>query len=94
MGMKDAVPFPLDPDRRLADRQYHRNDALEALAAFGRRRSEVLALLASLSPDQWQRGSIHPERGRVSFEEWTAGVAAHDDNHLKQLKQALPAISN
>jgi hypothetical protein len=88
-GMTDAAPFPLDPDRWREERQYHRNDAQEALAAFRRRRGEALSLLGALSPAQWQRASIHPERGRVTFEEWTAGIAAHDDNHLEQLRRAL-----
>ncbi|HEU4758755.1 MAG TPA: DinB family protein [Dehalococcoidia bacterium] len=89
-GISPAVPFPLDPDRWRRERQYARNDAQEALAAFGRRRREVLALLDGLSPEQWQRGSIHPEHGRVTFADWLAGVAAHDDNHLAQLQRALP----
>jgi len=37
---------------------------------------------------QWQRGSIHPELGRMTFEDWTA-MAGHDDNHFDQLRQAL-----
>ena len=88
-GIGGAVPFPLAPERWAEDRQYLRNDTAEALAAFRRRRGEVLAFLEALSPAQWQRGSIHPERGRVTFEDWTAGVASHDDNHLEQLRQAL-----
>jgi len=88
-GIGGAVPFPLDPDRWREERQYERNDAIEALAAFRRRREEVLALLNSLSPAQWQRTSIHPEHGAVTFEDWTAGVASHDDNHLAQLRRAL-----
>ncbi len=88
-GIGWAVPFPLDPDRWREERQYERNDASEALAAFRRRRGEALALLNNLSLSQWQRTSIHPEHGRVTFEEWTAGVASHDDNHLAQLKRAL-----
>jgi hypothetical protein len=88
-GIGGDVPFPLDPRRWAEDRQYDRADAGLALAAFRRRRGEALALLGRLSPEQWQRGSIHPERGRVSFEEWTAGIAAHDDNHLEQLRCAL-----
>jgi hypothetical protein len=88
-GMTGATPFPLDPDRWREERQYARSDAIEALAAFRRRRGEALALLGSLSPEQWQRGSIHPERGRLTFEEWTAGIAWHDDNHLEQLRRAL-----
>jgi hypothetical protein len=88
-GIGGAVPFPYDPDRWREERQYERNDAAEALAAFRRRRSEVLALLNNLSPAQWKRTSIHPSHGRVSYEDWTAGVASHDDNHLEQLRQAL-----
>ncbi len=88
-GIGGDVPFPLDPERWASDRQYQRNDAGEALAAFRRRRGETLALLGSLSAEQWRRGSIHPERGRVTFEEWLAGIAAHDDNHLEQMRRAL-----
>ncbi len=88
-GIRGAVPFPLDPDRWREERQYERNDAAEALTAFRRRRGEVLAFLGNLSGHQWQRTSIHPERGRVSYEDWTAGIASHDDNHLEQLRLAL-----
>ena len=88
-GIGGEVPFPLDPGRWVDDRQYSRSDAGQALAAFGRRRREVLALLRSLSSEQWTRGSMHPAHGRVTFEEWTAGMAGHDDNHLDQLRRAL-----
>lgn len=91
-GISDDVPFPLSPERWAVDRQYLRNDTPEALDAFRRRRREVLAFLAALTPGQWQRGSIHPEHGRVTFEEWLAGVAGHDDNHLEQLRLALPHV--
>jgi hypothetical protein len=88
-GIAGPVPFPLDPERWAEERQYARNDPSSALASFRRRRQEVLAFLQALSPEHWRRGSIHPEHGRVTFEDWTAGMAAHDDNHLEQLRQAL-----
>lgn len=88
-GIGGAVPFPLDPERWARERQYARNDASDALEAFRRRRGEVLAFLDALSPAQWQRAGIHPAHGRLTFEEWTAGVAGHDDNHLEQLRRAL-----
>jgi hypothetical protein len=59
------------------------------VAARGGAWREVLALLGKLSPAEWRRGSIHPTHGRVTFEDWTAGMAAHDDNHLAQLERAL-----
>src|SRR5262245_34122994 len=60
------IGHPLDPDRWAAERQYLRNDTHEALAAFRRRRSEVLVLLRSLSPAEWQRGGVHLSRGRLT----------------------------
>jgi hypothetical protein len=88
-GIGGGVPFPLAPERWAEDRQYLRNDTGEALAAFRRRRREVIALLDELSPDQRRRGSIHPEHGRMTFEDWVAAMAGHDDNHLEQLRGAL-----
>jgi DinB superfamily len=83
------IGHPLDPGRWAEERQYLRNAAGEALAAFRRRRTEVLTLLRSLSPAEWERGGIHLSRGRLTLGEWVASLAAHDDNHLAQLHRAL-----
>src|SRR5215470_11105409 len=48
------IGHPLDPGRWAEERQYLRNDTREALAAFRRRRTEVLTLLGGLSPAEWQ----------------------------------------
>lgn len=81
--------LPLDPDRWAEERQYLHNDLAPALAAFRRRREESLGFLRKLTPEQWQRGCSHPTLGRVTFADWAALMAAHDDNHLTQLKRAL-----
>ena len=94
---KDLAPWriggpighPLDPARWAEERQYLRNDTGEALAAFRRRRTEVLALLQSLSPVDWERGGIHLSQGRLTLGDWVARLAAHDDNHVDQLRRAL-----
>lgn len=88
-GFDEAVPYPMDADRWREERQYERNDAGAALSAFARRRAEVLVLLGRLSPAQWERGALHPNRGRWTFADWTAGMARHDDAHLEQLRRAL-----
>lgn len=80
---------PLDPDRWAEERQYLKNDAAAALAAYRRRRAESLDFLRRLTPEQWQRGCLHPTLGRVTFTDWTAIMAGHDDNHLSQLTHAL-----
>jgi hypothetical protein len=76
-------------DRFAEDRQYLRNDAGQALAAFRRRREESLALLRSLTQEQLQRGCLHPTRGRVTIDAFVTMLAWHDDNHLDQLRRAL-----
>ena len=88
-GIGGDVGHPLDPDRWAEERQYLRNDAGLALAAFRRRRRETLALLRGLSSAQWERGGIHPARGRLPMTAWVASLAAHDDNHLGQLLRSL-----
>ena len=87
------IGHPLDPERWAEDRQYLRNDAREALASFRRRRSEVLVLLRSLSPAEWQRGGVHLSRGRLTLADWVARLAAHDDNHVAQLHRTLEGRS-
>ena len=62
-GIGGEIPMPVDADRWAEERQYLRNDAAVALAAFRRRRSEVLAFLRALRPVQWERASIHPTHG-------------------------------
>lgn len=83
------IGHPLDPARWAEERQYLRHDARGALAAFRRRRTEVLALLRSLAPAEWQRGGVHLGRGRLTIADWVASLTAHDDNHLDQLGRAL-----
>lgn len=88
-GLREGDALPLDPDRWAKERQYSRNDAGEALAAFHRRREETLEILRRLAPEQWRRGSVHITIGPMTFGDWVALIAAHDDNHLEQLRRAL-----
>ena len=82
-----------EPDRWAEDRQYLRNDTGEALAAFRRRRAESLAFLRHLRPADWDRGGVHPTRGRLTMREFAGLMAGHDDNHLDQLRRALDGKS-
>src|SRR5262245_49365018 len=88
-GIGEGVGHLLDPNRWADERQYARSDAGLARAAFRRRRQEVVKLFETLSPGQWRRGGIHLQRGRLTLDEWVASLAAHDDNHLDQMRRAL-----
>ena len=89
MDMPKLVTFdPSTPDRWAEERQYLRNDASEALAAFRRRRAENLAFLRGLGPGEWKRGGVHPTRGTLTIDDWVTLMTWHDDNHLDQLVRA------
>ena len=78
-----------NPDRISEELQYLRNDAADAAAAFRKRRAETLEIFARLTPVQWDKGGVHPVRGRITLDGFLTLMAWHDDNHLDQLKRAL-----
>src|SRR5712691_5100743 len=84
-----GTELAIDPERWAGERQYSRCDPDAALEAFRRRRRDSLDLFGRLAREQWQRGCQHPTLGRVTFVDWTALMAAHDDNHLAQVERAL-----
>ncbi len=88
-GIGGDVWHPLDPDRWAEERQYRRNDPMDALTAFRDKRGQVLAVLRPLSPEQWERGGIHLGRGRLTLSAWAGRLANHDDNHLDQIRRAV-----
>jgi uncharacterized damage-inducible protein DinB len=88
MDVDPRLPGP-SADRWAEERQYLRNDTAEALAAFRRRREETVAVLRNLTPAQWDKGGIHPVRGRMTLDTFLTLMAWHDDNHLDQLARAL-----
>jgi hypothetical protein len=77
------------PERWVDDRQYRRNDTGEALETFRRRRAESLAFLRHLTPAQWERRGIHPARGPLTLAQFVGLMAAHDAEHLDQLRRAV-----
>jgi DinB superfamily len=85
----DPTLIVSDADRLAEERQYLRNDAGEALAAFRQRRVETLQTFAKLAGGQWEKGGIHPALGRITIDGFLSVMAWHDDNHLDQLRRAL-----
>jgi DinB superfamily len=87
--MDDMKMLPADVDRWATDRQYLRCDAGEAVEAFRKRRAENVQTFRSLAPDQWSRGGIHAQRGKMTFDDFLSLLCSHDDTHLDQLRRAL-----
>jgi hypothetical protein len=68
---------------------YASREAADALHFFQLLRDLNLQLLRGLTPDEWQRYGMHAERGRISVQELARHMAAHDVNHIEQIKSIL-----
>jgi uncharacterized damage-inducible protein DinB len=79
----------LEPDRWAEERQYLRQAAAVALAAFRRRRAEMLGAVEPLGAEQLERAGHHPILGRITIAKILRATAAHDKAHLEQLTRAL-----
>ncbi len=60
-----------------------------ALETFRVLRSANLALLNSLTPEQWEQFGIHAERGKETIRHISRLNAGHDLNHLAQIQALL-----
>lgn len=61
----------------------------EALNMFRLLREANLKLFARLTPEQWGRHGNHSERGRITVRELCRHMAAHDVNHIEQIRRIL-----
>ncbi len=61
----------------------------DALTMFHLLREANLKLFAQLTPEQWDRHGIHAERGRITVRELCRHMAAHDINHIEQIRRIL-----
>ena len=79
--------FDQDLWARLSD--YASWDPQEALAMFRLLREANLKMFAQLTPEQWERGGVHAERGKVTVRSLCLHMAAHDINHIEQIRRIL-----
>ena len=77
---------PFNQDRWADSLAYRKQDLRAALDAFAQLRKANLKLLASLSPAEWRRAGKHQEYGRYPLEPIFLHLAAHDLNHLEQVR--------
>lgn len=89
LGSPGVAVAAYDQDRWAASGQYERRDPEKSLALFRAVRDANLALLASLTPDQWRHVGVHSERGPETIERIVRMFAGHDLNHLEQIARIL-----
>ena len=83
-----AVPA-FDQDAWVISGHYAKRDPRKSLEQFRAMRETNLALLKSLTPEQWKHHGIHAERGVETIEHIARLYAGHDINHMKQIEGIL-----
>lgn len=78
-----------DQDAWAASGRYEKRSAAKSLAQFRALREANLALLKSLTPDEWKRHGMHVERGHESLAHIVRMTAGHDINHLGQIERII-----
>ncbi len=68
---------------------YAKRDPRKSIELQRALREANLALLKSLTPDQWKHYGQHAERGQESIEHIVRMVAGHDVNHIRQIERIL-----
>jgi hypothetical protein len=68
---------------------YDKRDPRKSVEQFRVQREANLALLKSLSPEQWMHHGMHVERGKETIEHITRMMAGHDLNHIPQIERAI-----
>ncbi len=78
-----------DQDAWVTAGHYAKRDPRKSIELHRVVREANLALLKSLSSDQWKHYGQHAERGQESIERIVGMIAGHDVNHLRQIERIL-----
>jgi len=89
LGSPGTTLQPFDQDAWAGAMKYAKRDPRKSLAHFRNVREANLALLKSLSPEQWKLSGMHPERGVQTVEMIALMTAGHDINHTGQIERIL-----
>lgn len=82
---------PFDQDAWAAAMNYGKRDARKSFAQYRGFRESNVALLKSLTAEQWKLSGMHPERGEQTIETIARMTAGHDINHMSQIERILSA---
>ncbi len=89
LGAPGTPIVPFDQDAWVLSGHYEKRDPRKSLEQFRAFREANLALLRSLSPEQWKQFGIHAERGKEAIEHIVRVFAGHDINHVRQIEEIL-----
>jgi hypothetical protein len=90
LGAPGTPIAAFDQDSWVISGHYEKRDARKSVEQFRVLREANVALLKSLTPEQWKQYGMHSERGQETIEHIVRMTAGHDINHLQQIERILP----
>jgi len=91
LGAPGTQIIGFDQDAWVTALHYEKRDLKKSFEQYRALREANLALLKSLTPEQWKHYGIHNERGQESVETVVKMFAGHDINHFQQIERILAA---
>jgi hypothetical protein len=89
LGAPGTPIAAFDQDSWVSSGHYEKRDPRKSVEQFRVAREANLALLKSLTPEQWKHYGMHAERGQETIEHTVHMLAGHDLNHLQQVERIL-----
>jgi hypothetical protein len=89
LGAPGTPVAAFDQDAWVTSGHYAKRDPRKSVEQFRVMREANLALLKSLTPEQWKHYGMHSERGQETIEHIVRMFAGHDINHLQQIEGIL-----
>jgi uncharacterized damage-inducible protein DinB len=91
LGQPGTPIMGFDQDAWVKALHYDKRDLKKSYQQYRALREANLALLKSLTPEQWKHEGMHSERGPESVETILRMMAGHDLNHFGQIERILAA---
>jgi DinB family protein len=89
LGAPGTQIIGFDQDVWVTALHYDKRDLKKSFEQYRALREANLALLKSLTPEQWQHHGMHNERGAETVETIVKMFAGHDINHFQQIERIL-----
>jgi uncharacterized damage-inducible protein DinB len=89
LGQPGTPIIGFDQDAWVTALHYDKRDLKKSFEQYRALREANLALLKSLTREQWKHEGLHSERGPESVETMARMYAGHDINHFEQIERIL-----
>lgn len=90
MLKQDHPTLPAYDHEAMALESAYQQESLDRVCEqFTASRRRTIALFRALTPRQWQRAGVHPERDSFTMTDAAMQVGLHDLDHLEQITRVL-----